>query len=175
VSATALSIIGRLQEAGATLECKDDGRVRFSAPVPLPGALIAEAREHREAIAAALAINTVPKNRTIPDNPTALVGRVAAEALDGCKAPEPAADWQEQDRERLQSVSRAITGGYLRAALQRPPSWADPAALPSRGFFCSCCQRQRWWREREAPKGWRCSICHPPDHLPADAVMELTT
>ena len=54
MSAAALSIIARLQEAGATLECKDGGRVRFSAPVPLPAALLAEARKHREAIAAAL-------------------------------------------------------------------------------------------------------------------------
>ena len=60
MSAGALSIIARLQEAGATLECKDGGRVRFSAPVPLPATLLAEAREHREAIAAALATNTAP-------------------------------------------------------------------------------------------------------------------
>ena len=65
--------------------------------------------------------------------------------------------------------------GYRRAALQRPPSWADPAALPSRGCFCSCCKGQQWWREREAPKGWRCSTCYPPDHLPADAVMKVGT
>jgi hypothetical protein len=59
-----------------------------------------------------------------------------------------------------------LLDGYLRAALQRPPSWADPTALPSRGCFCSCCKGRRWWREREAPKGWRCSVCYPPDHLP---------
>ena len=57
----------------------------------------------------------------------------------------------------------------------RPPSWADPAALPSRGCFCTCCKGQRWWRECEAPKGWRCSTCHPPDHLPPDAVTEMRT
>ena len=45
MSAAALSIIARLQAAGATLECKDGGRVRFSAPVPLPATLLAEARE----------------------------------------------------------------------------------------------------------------------------------
>ena len=32
------------------------GRVRFSAPAPLPITLLAEAREHREAIAAALGL-----------------------------------------------------------------------------------------------------------------------
>ena len=175
MSAAALSIIARLHAAGATLECKDDGRVRFSAPVPLPAALLAEARKHRESIAAALATNTVLADQTASDDPVALVPRIAAEALDGCKATTPAATWQEQDRKRLQSVSRAIAGGYLRATLQRQPSWADPTALPSRGCSCSCCQRRRWWRECEAPKGWRCLACYPPDHLPADAVIEVTT
>ena len=68
-----------------------------------------------------------------------------------------------------------LLDGYLRAALQRPPSWADPTALPSRGCFCSCCKGRRWWREREAPKGWRCSVYYPPDHLPSIAVAEMTT
>jgi hypothetical protein len=71
-------------------------------------------------------------------------------------------------------VSERMTGS-LRAELQRPPSWADSTALPSRGCFCSCCKGQRWWCEREAPKGWRCCTCHPPDHLPAEAVMEIRT
>jgi hypothetical protein len=51
VSAAATAIIARLREAGATLECRDGGRVRFFAPAPLPAALLAEARKHREAIA----------------------------------------------------------------------------------------------------------------------------
>jgi hypothetical protein len=82
VTTAALSIIARLQEAGATLECKDGGRVRFSAPAPLTAALLAEAREHREAIAAALTANTVPAaNHTAPDTRAALVEHVAAVPL----------------------------------------------------------------------------------------------
>jgi hypothetical protein len=77
--------------------------------------------------------------------------------------------------EQLVVSDRAIPADYLGAALQRPPSWADPAAPPSRGCFCSCCKGRRWWRECEVPKGWRCSACHPPDQFPADAVMEVTT
>ncbi len=61
------------------------------------------------------------------------------------------------------------------AALQRPPSWADPTALPSRGCCCSCCKGQQWWCEREVPRGWRCSVCYPPDHLPSISVMEMGT
>ncbi len=62
--------------------------------------------------------------------------------------------------------------GLRRAALQRPPSWADPGARPSPGCFCSCCLGRRWWGD---PCGWRCWACHPPDHLPPDAVKEVRT
>jgi hypothetical protein len=59
-----------------------------------------------------------------------------------------------------------LLDGYMRVALQRPPSWADPTALPSSGCFCSCCKGRRWWREREAPKGWRCSPVQDERRLP---------
>ena len=49
------SLIARLRHAGATLTCSPDGRVRFAASAPIPAALLAEAREHRDAIAAELA------------------------------------------------------------------------------------------------------------------------
>lgn len=86
-----------------------------------------------------------------------------------------AAELSTQDWERGDAAQDAVGAGLLVAARRRPPSWADPTALPSRGCFCTCCKGQRWWREREAPKGWRCSICHPPDHLPPDAVTEIRT
>jgi hypothetical protein len=63
--------------------------------------------------------------------------------------------------------------GLQTAALQRPPSWSEAAALPSAGAWCSCCRGQRWWCEAVAPKGWRCWQCHPPDHLDAEAVREM--
>jgi hypothetical protein len=76
---------------------------------------------------------------------------------------------------RADARQAALVGGLHVAARARPPSWADPTALPPRGCFCTCCTGQRWWRECEAPKGWRCSTCHPPDHLPQDAVTEMRT
>ena len=175
MTTAALSIIARLQEAGATLECKDGGRVRFSAPAPLPAALLAEARRHREAIAAALVSNTAPvANHTAPDTRAALVQHVAAEALNGYEEPGLTADWQEQDREQLQSVSRAIAGGYLSAALQRPPSWwRAEAHRPTPGATCSCCHGQRWWSRDGC--GWCCCTCHPPVHLASGAVTEVRT
>jgi hypothetical protein len=63
---------------------------------------------------------------------------------------------------------------------RRPPSWSDAADLPQPGEWCSCCSRftragGRWWREAEAPLGWRCWTCHPPDGRPMTAVVEVRT
>ena len=54
--------------------------------------------------------------------------------------------------------------------LARPPSWAslDP---PPQGAWCLVCRGGRFWREREAPRGWRCASCRPPIHLSASGVV----
>jgi hypothetical protein len=175
VSAAALSIITRLQEAGATLECRDGGRVRFSAPVPLPAALLAEARKHREAIAAALTTNTAPAaNHTARDTLAALAEHPATEALDGNDAPEPVSGRPVAESKRLQSLNRKLVDGYRRAALRRPPSWWHAEAhRPNTGATCSCCEDVRWWSCDEC--GWCCSTCHPPDGLPASEFVEVRT
>jgi len=70
-------------------------------------------------------------------------------------------------------VYRGLAGtGYPRATLQRPVSWTDQAAHPEQGCFCSCCKGRRWWSDG---RGWRCWACHPPDHLPKNAVTEVRT
>ncbi|WP_459697327.1 hypothetical protein [Acidisoma sp. C75] len=57
-----------------------------------------------------------------------------------------------------------------------PPSWAEPAIEPTPGARCVMSgDHRRWWKERIAPKGWRCWACHPPLHLPGDAVREVQT
>ena len=63
---------------------------------------------------------------------------------------------------------------------QRMTAWADPSRVPEPGDWCSCCGRfdragGRWWREVEAPTGWRCMTCCPPSHLPADRRVEVVT
>lgn len=55
MTVVALSLVVRLRQAGATLTCSPDGRVRFSARAPLDASLLAEARLQREAIALVLA------------------------------------------------------------------------------------------------------------------------
>ncbi len=54
MTASAQVLLTHLRQAGATLTCSPDGRVHFAASAPLPAALLAEARAHREAIATAL-------------------------------------------------------------------------------------------------------------------------
>jgi hypothetical protein len=58
---------------------------------------------------------------------------------------------------------------------QRPVSWADTADMPVPGCFCSCCRSRRWWTDTRNSRGWCCWTCHPPDHLSADAITEVTT
>ena len=65
-------------------------------------------------------------------------------------------------------------------SLMRPVSWPNPAATPPPGAWCSCCGRHerqggQWWRELEAPTGWRCYTCHPPLHLDENAVWVVRT
>jgi hypothetical protein len=55
----------------------------------------------------------------------------------------------------------------------RQPSWSDIADEPRPDDVCSSCRGSRWWTERHNPRGWRCATCHPPLHLPANAVRHV--
>lgn len=59
-----------------------------------------------------------------------------------------------------------------------PPSWSEPSGPPP-GAWCTACGRftqrgGRWWRDVER-LGWCCWTCHPPDGVPATAVVEVRT
>ena len=66
----------------------------------------------------------------------------------------------------------ADLAGLRQAALQHPTSWADPAARPTPGCWCSCCGLGHWWMEATGPRGWRCITCHP--HPPSSHGEVLT-
>jgi len=125
--------------------------------------------------------------RAVPADPDALAA-AAADAL--AALAEPDADLAAE-RKAIAETMRAEAAGALpvlpegdhrdhlagleKAALQRPPSWADAAAVPPPGAWCGCCTRARperggrWWTPT-APRtdglapgpGWRCCACHPP-------------
>ena len=73
---------------------------------------------------------------------------------------------------------RAAVAGLMRAALMRPPSWADTTTGPTPGAWCGGCSRHyaeaggRWWREAEAPKGWRCATCYPPPAMGVNVCVQ---
>ena len=127
------ALLSRARAAGLALRV-EGGRLAVSGPKP-PDELLAALRGARDDLIRVLKIEA---GELSPD-PTPVV-----------PLPAPSAPSDQLN-------------GYLRAALQRPVSWADPTARPSQECYCSCCRGQRWWCEREAPKGWRCWQCHPPD------------
>ncbi len=59
--------------------------------------------------------------------------------------------------------------------IDMPASWSDPSLIPTPGARCRCCNRSAWWCEASSPRGWRCSTCHPGDHLPADRRRDVVT
>ena len=76
---------------------------------------------------------------------------------------------------------RAHIAALRLSSLQRPPSWVDVTSTPPPGAWCGCCGRHtpqdggRWWREAQAPTGWRCWPCHPPLHLAPGDIHEVRT
>lgn len=82
------------------------------------------------------------------------------------------------ERARWAAEQAAMVRGLLAAASQRPSSWsrAEPHQ-PAPGVWCSRCRGRRWWSlgGREGSRRWRCGTCHPPLHLPADAVRWIAS
>jgi hypothetical protein len=72
-------------------------------------------------------------------------------------------------------ISLGTISSHTTSTLRRPPAWAEAADQPPAGCFCSCRRSTNWWTEVCDSRGWRCRICHPPDHLPADMIMEART
>jgi hypothetical protein len=165
---SAAAALARAEAAGVRLRLHPDGLMRMEAASPPPAAVLAELRQHREGVAALLAARAQPATPT-PDAEHATI--MAEPELPPAGSPE---------RERQDRRHRATLAGLLASGLQRPPAWSDPASEPPPGAWCGCCGRfsrigGRWWREAEAPLGWRCWTCHPPDGRPMTAVVEVWT
>jgi hypothetical protein len=177
---TAAAALARAQAAGLTLTVDGD-RLRWRGPQP-SAELLATLRAHKPELLALLAANDAPAatpgraasgalvlQPAIPEQAKAeRADREAIAEVDGGASP---ARWKLADHMRHAEVLRQIQ----RAALMRPPSWPDTGTPPTLGAFCSCCGGRRWWRERGQPRGWRCATCHPADHLPPSAVIEVGT
>jgi hypothetical protein len=170
---TAAALLARTREAGLTLTAHGD-RLRWRGPQPAAD-LLHDLASCKAEVLRLLAAEAAPNT---PDvlAATAVASGPVRERRPSPKAPEDVPNaWGLTETERAALLARLqqratpndSLDGLRRAALQRPPSWVDPAARPSPGCCCSCCRGQRWWRERAAPKAGavgpviRRIICHP--------------
>jgi hypothetical protein len=155
----ALSLIARLRKAGAKLEYVEGCRVRFSAVEAIPATLLAEARQHREAISQELAAEAQAVSvSTASESGTTCAQGVDADALAHDAAP--LVDRPVRYDKRLKLLHSEVADWHPRLALLPPPSWWHvDAHTPCPGATCSCCGGVRWW-SRDG-KGWCCQTCHP--------------
>lgn len=167
---SAAAALAHLQAAGVHLELRADGTVALSAGIPPPPELLAEARAHKAELLGLL--------RADAQHELAAVLLAGAERGAAAVAAGPSHDIEPAEAEVIRQIAAqpapepperhwAHVPGLFRAALLRPPSWSDPAAAPGPGSRCSCCSGTRWWTEAQEPTGWRCAVCHPPNHLPS--------
>jgi hypothetical protein len=108
-----------------------------------------------------------------PSGPSGPIAQQDSADVWGLTAAERAAAITRLRREAAPHAGAASR--WEQTSHQRPVSWADPADVPYASCFCSCCKGQLWWCETVEPKGWRCSTCHPPDHLLPGQVWEVRT
>lgn len=122
-----------------------DGRPVVQRPGALPPALLAEVKARREDLLAEL--------------------QAEADIDAAADAEERAAVIAEGEHgDPLATVEHAM-----------PCSWADPGIVPTAGARCRNCAGKSWWTGAIEPRGWRCSTCHPGDHLPAERRREVRT
>jgi hypothetical protein len=161
---TAAVVLARARGSGLVLTAHGD-RLRWRGPQP-PTDLLHDLAHHKAEVLALLAAEAA---MNMGDAPTGTASASGSDAPNG---------WGLTETEHTAALARLqpraapadAPDGLQRAALQRPPSRAGQAAVPSRGCFCSCCHGRRWWGDAQ---GWRCWACHPPDHLAPDEVTEV--
>ncbi|WP_376091226.1 hypothetical protein ACE7GA_21340 [Roseomonas sp. CCTCC AB2023176] len=168
---SAAAALARAEAAGIAFRL-DGGRVRMEAARPPPDDVLADLRRYREDVAHLLTMREALRKpagfsaryacarEARPDDPEA-----AAMAAHYAAPPSPAP--------YTPASADPLRDGLRRAAMLRPPAWADAAAIPSPGARCSCCVGHRWWRETHAPTGWRCTTCHPAP--PGMNTVEVST
>jgi hypothetical protein len=76
---------------------------------------------------------------------------------------------------RQRRSEMAITQRLRVVARPQRAGWSDDTVVPPDGCIFTCCKSQQWWRERDVSKGWCCWTCHPPDHLPRNGFIGVTT
>jgi hypothetical protein len=161
---TPAAVLARARGSGLVLSVHGD-RLHWRGPRP-PTDLLAELSAHKAGVLVLLAAEAELDTVGMPSGTAKAPVSETRNVWGMTEAERRAALAWLQPRTNPIDALRALR----RAAMPRPPSWADSAALPSRGCFCSCCRSRQWWGDA---RGWRCWTCHPPDHLSLDAVAEI--
>ena len=150
---SAAALIARAEAAGMRLRLEGE-RVRFTAPAEPPPDLLADLRQHREAVRAALAARATPSREhrdawgmSHAERVAALARLEAAEPVDAAPAPPeppppPALPWHAMPY-----------GG------ERGRAFADARRQPG---ACPHCAGRRWWRRAGVDEPATCATCHPP-------------
>ena len=180
---SAAAALARAEAAGVRLVLDAGGAVRMRASVPPSPALLADLRQHREAVAALL----LERERA------AFYQRAMGEAAQALAAPDPDLAAERAATAAMAAEARGEHGhplpaeahqrdlaGLRGSAMQRPPSWADHDDRPGHGCRCSRCSGRLWWAAQLPSKdctgigpGWCCATCHPAP--PGAATTEVRT
>jgi hypothetical protein len=180
---SAAAALARAEAAGVLLALDAGGAVQMRASVPPPPAVVADLRQHREAVAALLL-----------ERRAAFLARAAADAAEALAAPDPdlAAERAEVG-DALAAEARGEHGapppaedhqrhlaGLLDTSRQRPAAWPDQTSRPRRGDYHPACRGRRWWAPQRPSldatgigPGWCCAWCHPAP--PGAAIEEVQT
>jgi hypothetical protein len=192
---SAAAALARAEAAGIRLRLRPNGGVRMEAAVPPPPDVLADLRRWREDVAHLLAVREGLAAGPRKDPEAAADGHRGHRRHRHSPADDAAGMAHEVDEMQAfhdaeaagaypvlpAAEHRAATAGLMRAALMRPPAWADTTARPAPGAWCGCCGRAernggRWWQEAAGPRGWRCMTCYPPpSHLGLNAMREVET
>ena len=172
MSAQAAALQARLSTLGVVAKVVGTA-LRLSPASKVPPDLLAEVRTHKAELLALLTapvaavVVAVAPRPSLGLNPAdqAAVPSPAGAALGAAGQALPMAHWPPGSWRKRRYTSDLAD--MLWTTMARPISWADPAARPEEGSFCSNCEYATWTRDkRRADGGWCCSICHPADNVP---------
>ena len=175
---TATALLAQLGTLGITAKA-EGGALHLSPASAIPTDLLADLRARKADVLALLTSREGEANHGPPTPHLASVTK--ARTGDGPEGEPPSSRPLAQPlpaslaKIKPTPADHAVLAAYRRAAQMRPNSWADPNARPSLGCFCGYCRGQQWWCERAEPKGWRCRVCHPPDGLDVDHILDVRT
>jgi hypothetical protein len=180
---SAAAAIGRARAAGLRLAATDAGALRLEADAEPPADVLADLRRHKAEVLALLRASGGSGAMAAGGKSIGGIGGPITPMTPMPQAPEALAP--DRMLGRVSARERAEAAGPDDAPEPLPlpfrlAAWGDAADAPRPGDTCGTCSRRaprggRWWCEATAPKGWRCSRCHPGDHIPEAERAEVLT